>query len=601
MAGTKISDMTDGGALATTDWLEVSRAGSPRTTRRVVPDAAGVPYTPSGTGAVARDVAGKLGEVVSVKDFGAVGDAVTDDTAAFQAAIDHVASLPRGGAVLVPGGRTYQVANVILKAKVNIAGAGSIGTPGVFQNPRLRMISNVEGWIIDTPDANILGCGIQGLTFGGNTAIPSGGVRFRSVKKGSIIGCSFSDFSDHAILALQGSVCTFQNLFVQRALMNRSRAEQAGAIQLNVTDSFVLGGEFTTSQTTEADISDANLYCAAGYFTGANNIIVAGQYEMSDVGIVSTGAYNKFVGGVRCDLNYGHGAIITGGGSIVGDFHSYRNGLAANNTYDGLVLGGLNTIASNILVVSLSSGESKHRYGIRGAFTGDGGKPIVSNYSASNAETADIDVGTSGIGVQTPTGIPKSLGASTTPSVRSYGTFRTFSTTGPVITDFTDGFDGQEITILCNNANQTIQKNANINTATGKDLPLVVGLAYRFVRWNGVWRQVANGVEPPIETIITASAATGNETIITGMEFGRRYAIRIQETEAFDGDTTTTFRLGEAADGDEWLADQTLGGSTVVELEINGTGNSGKDVVLTWANADNATEGELTVTVLVLS
>ena len=60
----------------------------------------------SGVGAVYRTVQDKGRDIVSVKDFGAVGDGVTDDTAAIQAAINYATANKK---VLVGSAGTYRI------------------------------------------------------------------------------------------------------------------------------------------------------------------------------------------------------------------------------------------------------------------------------------------------------------------------------------------------------------------------------------------------------------------------------------------------------------------------------------------------------------
>jgi hypothetical protein len=71
-------------------------------------------FIQNGTGAVTRTVESKLRDVVSVKDFGAVGDGVTDDTAAIQAAVTKLITITNSqpATLYFPSG-SYKVTNSI--------------------------------------------------------------------------------------------------------------------------------------------------------------------------------------------------------------------------------------------------------------------------------------------------------------------------------------------------------------------------------------------------------------------------------------------------------------------------------------------------------
>ena len=81
-------------------------------------------YLSGGTGAVARSVSSKLGDVISVKDFGAVCNNSTNDAAAINAALTYAGSLG-GGIVQLPGTGLCRVnSTLIVPAYVTLEGVG---------------------------------------------------------------------------------------------------------------------------------------------------------------------------------------------------------------------------------------------------------------------------------------------------------------------------------------------------------------------------------------------------------------------------------------------------------------------------------------------
>ncbi|CUJ71430.1 Pectate lyase superfamily protein [Achromobacter sp. 2789STDY5608628] len=75
-----------------------------------------VGFTQGGVGAVARTSQDKLREAISVRDFGAVGDGVVDDTLAIQAAINYA----KGRTVFLPAGRYLITAPIELNTSTAI-------------------------------------------------------------------------------------------------------------------------------------------------------------------------------------------------------------------------------------------------------------------------------------------------------------------------------------------------------------------------------------------------------------------------------------------------------------------------------------------------
>lgn len=172
-------------------------------------DASVVTYTPTGTGAEATTVEKVLQQFRSVKDFGAVGDGVVDDTTAIQEA------LTAGGTVLFPAG-TYRITSSLnIPANTIMQGQG-----------RANSIIKVDGAFIGATriyaskaPTNVMKIEVRGLGFQG-TATALGALHFDKGDVVTIDSCDFFDFTATGgfgvkltnVYFWQVSHCKFENI-----------------------------------------------------------------------------------------------------------------------------------------------------------------------------------------------------------------------------------------------------------------------------------------------------------------------------------------------------------------------------------------------------
>ena len=122
-----------------------SSTGAPQAMTAGGTTALEVSYSPAGTGAVETNVQAKLRQYVGVQDFGAVGDGVTDDTAAIQAAITASNGVP----ILFNAGKTFLCDTFSVPSNAHLIINGTIKASLTVLDTPLITGANISNVIIE--------------------------------------------------------------------------------------------------------------------------------------------------------------------------------------------------------------------------------------------------------------------------------------------------------------------------------------------------------------------------------------------------------------------------------------------------------------------
>ena len=226
-------------------------------------------YTPAGTGAVSRTVESKLGETVSVKDFGAVGDGVTDDTAAIQAAIDSGAK-----EVFFPKGTYYFTSNITLASNQRLKGDGAT----LYRNSNVRIAGAGAGLTAITAAADMVkGDTIITLDAGSYTGVTEG--QYLLVRNKAPINSDFiQDFVAESTANLQSQdqwvYMTQSFKIVEKLGSNQVRIDSASVIDFAITST---GDIYTVDEHIE-------------------NVTIEGMTFLNGSGLSGSGSEAQFIG-----------------------------------------------------------------------------------------------------------------------------------------------------------------------------------------------------------------------------------------------------------------------------------------------------------------
>ena len=146
-----------------------------------------VTYNEGQAGAITRSVTSRLQDYISVKDFGAVGDGATDDTAAFQSALDAVSN---GGTINIPPG-IYALTHVNFNKRGVTLQGESLGAVGLTNGVQLKCTAAISDFfVVQTYDSQIINMYINGNGLAGNVVRYKEGTTDITMRKVTVYGAA---------------------------------------------------------------------------------------------------------------------------------------------------------------------------------------------------------------------------------------------------------------------------------------------------------------------------------------------------------------------------------------------------------------------------
>jgi hypothetical protein len=294
-------------------------------------DASIVSYDPPYTGGVVTNVEAKLAQYVSVKDFGATGDGVTDDTAEIQAAITACAG---GNRLLFPAGDYLVTSSLVVPSTSYLEGA-----PGaaILAGANSLTVFTTSGF---TTGISFNSLAVQGNSRTGVTAFNLSNVQFHSqLDNINVFECAKGIVLDAVCIGI--------------AIRNPTIFKTPNAIEIKGNSN---ANTITTPNIDNAVVTAGGTGTGTGvYILGGTNQIYGGFIQGFEFGIYDEGEYTGLDG---VYLETCTNAAVYSDGAVAGTYKNvfyfgYNATPAANYAFVGANCSGM-----TILYPSMVQGNS---------------------------------------------------------------------------------------------------------------------------------------------------------------------------------------------------------------------------------------------------